>query len=144
VENRIWAIAAGVIFIVVVSTLADALLHASACTRRGNQPIDDKLSLLATSYRFAISVAGAWLTARLAPSQPMKHVLILGVVGTIMGAIGVVATWNMGMGPRWYPIALAVLAIPQCWAAEKSTCCSTDERRRRREGGPHAPAEIPG
>ncbi len=114
--KSIWAIAAGVIFIVVVSTLADAVLHAVGVYPPSDQPIDDKLSLLATSYRFAISVAGAWLTARLAPSQPMKHVLILGVVGTIMGTIGVIATWNMGMGPRWYPIALAVLALPQCWA----------------------------
>ena len=114
--KSIWAIAAGVIFIVVVSTLADAVLHAVGVYPSSDQPIDDKLSLLATSYRFAISVAGAWLTARLAPSQPMKHVLILGVVGTIMGTVGVIATWNMGMGPRWYPIALAVLALPQCWA----------------------------
>jgi hypothetical protein len=114
--KSIWAIAAGVIFIVVVSTLADAVLHAVGVYPPPDQPIDDKLSLLATSYRFAISVAGAWLTARLAPSQPMKHVLILGVVGTIMGTVGVIATWNMGMGPRWYPIALAVLALPQCWA----------------------------
>jgi hypothetical protein len=30
-----------------------------------------------------------------------------------------VATWNMGLGPRWYPIALVVLAIPQCWAGGK-------------------------
>jgi len=114
--KSIWAIAAGVIFIVVVSTLADAVVHAVGVYPPTDQPIDDKLSLLATSYRFVISVAGAWLTARLAPSQPMKHVLILGVVGTIMGTIGVIATWNMGMGPRWYPIALAVLALPQCWA----------------------------
>jgi hypothetical protein len=114
--KSIWAIAAGVIFIVVVSTRADAVLHAVGVYPPSDQPIDDKLSLLATSYRFAISVAGAWLTARLAPSQPMKHVLILGVVGTIMGTVGVIATWNMGMGPRWYPIALAVLALPQCWA----------------------------
>ena len=49
----------------------------------------------------------------------MKHVLILGVVGTIMGTIGVIATWNMGMGPRWYPIALAALALPQCWLGGK-------------------------
>jgi hypothetical protein len=117
--KSIWAIAAGVIFIVVVSTLADAVLHVVGVYPPWDQPIDDKLSLLATSYRFAISVAGAWLTARLAPSQPMKHVLILGVVGTIMGTIGVIATWNMGMGPRWYPIALAVLAIPQCWLGGK-------------------------
>jgi hypothetical protein len=113
--KSIWAIAAGVIFIVVVSTLADAVFHAIGIYPPWNEPIDDKLALLATSYRIAISVAGAWLTARLAPSQPMKHVVILGVVGTIMGTVGVIATWNMGMGPRWYPIALAALAIPQCW-----------------------------
>ena len=117
--KSIWAIAAGVIFIVVVSTLADAVLHAVGVYPPSDQPIDDKLSMLATSYRFAISVAGAWLTARLAPADPMKHAMILGYVGTLMGLVGVVATWNMGMGPRWYPIALAALAIPQCWAGGK-------------------------
>ena len=117
--KSIWAIAAGVIFIVVVSTLADAVLHAVGVYPPWDQPIDDKLSLLATSCRFAISVAGAWLTARLSPADPMKHAMILGYVGTLMGLVGVVATRNMGMGPRWYPIALAVLAIPQCWAGGK-------------------------
>ena len=117
--KSIWAIAAGVIFIVVVSTLVDVVFHATGVYPPWDQPIDDKLALLATSYRIAISVAGAWLTARLAPANPMKHVIILGVVGTIMGAVGVVATWNMGMGPRWYPIALAALALPQCWLGGK-------------------------
>jgi len=117
--KSIWAIAAGVIFIVVVSTLADAVFHAIGVYPPWNQPIDDKLALLATTYRIIISVAGAWLTARLAPANPMNHVIILGVVGTIMGTVGVVATWNMGMGPRWYPIALAVLAVPQCWLGGK-------------------------
>jgi hypothetical protein len=37
-------------------------------------------------------------------------------VGLVLGLVGVVATWNLGLAPRWYPIALAVLAIPQCWA----------------------------
>jgi hypothetical protein len=25
----------------------------------------------------------------------------------------------MRMGPRWYPIALAALAVPQCWLGGK-------------------------
>src|SRR5262245_3519504 len=83
------------------------------------QPMTDGMAVIATAYRFVISVAGAWLTARLAPSQPMRHALILGVVGTVLGVVGVIATWNMGMGPRWYAIALAVLAIPQCWLGGK-------------------------
>lgn len=27
----------------------------------------------------------------------------------------IVVTWDPGHGLRWYPISLAVLAIPQCW-----------------------------
>lgn len=34
-------------------------------------------------------------------------------IGAVIGWIGAIR--NMGLGPRWYPIALAVLAIPQCW-----------------------------
>ena len=49
----------------------------------------------------------------------MKHALILGVVGTVLGIVGAVATWNLGLGPRWYPAALAVLAVPQCWIGGK-------------------------
>ena len=118
-KKSVWAVVAGVLFIVVVSTLVDIVLHALRVFPPMNQPINDSLALLATSYRVVISIAGAWLTARLAPDQPMKHALILGVVGTFLGLAGVVATWNAGLGPRWYPVLLAVLAIPQCWVGGK-------------------------
>jgi len=117
--KSIWAVVAGVLFIIVVTTLVDVVLHMARVFPPMNQPINDALALLATSYRFVISVAGAWLTARLAPGQPMKHAMVLGVVGTVLGLIGVVTTWNLGLGPKWYAIALAVLAIPQCWAGGK-------------------------
>jgi hypothetical protein len=118
-KTSIWAIAAGVLFIIVVSTLVDIVLHLTNVYPPMDQPLNDSLALLATSYRIVISVAGAWLTARLAPNKPMWHAMVLGVVGTVLGLVGVVATWNLGLGPRWYAIALAVLAIPQCWAGGK-------------------------
>jgi hypothetical protein len=111
-----WAVAAGVLFIIIVTTLVDMVLHAVKVYPPMGQALDDRLSLIASSYRLVIGIAGGWLTARLAPQHPMKHALILGIVGTILGVVGVVATWNLGMGPRWYPVSLAVLAIPQCWA----------------------------
>ena len=114
-KKSIWAVVAGVLVIIVVTTLVDIVLHATNVFPRVGQPLNDALALLATSYRVVISVGGAWLTARLAPDRPMKHAMILGVVGTALGLVGVVATWNLGLGPRWYPILLAVLAIPQCW-----------------------------
>ncbi len=117
--RSIWAIVAGVLFIIIVTTIVDIVLHVLNVFPPLGEPIDDKLSLLATSYRVVIGIAGAWLTARLAPQRPMKHAIILGIVGTLLGLAGVAATWNRGLGPRWYPIALAVLAIPQCWAGAK-------------------------
>jgi hypothetical protein len=114
--KSIWAVVAGVLFIIVVTTLVDIVLHAIHVFPPMKQPINDALALLATCYRVVISIGGAWLTARLAPEKPMKHALILGVVGVVLGLVGVVATWNLGLGPRWYPIALVVLAVPQCWA----------------------------
>ena len=118
-KRSIWAVVAGVLVIIAVTTLVDIVLHATGVFPAMDQPINDAHALLATSYRIVISVGGAWLTARLAPDKPMKHAMILGYVGTVLGFVGLVATWNLGLGPRWYPIALTVLAIPQCWVGGK-------------------------
>jgi hypothetical protein len=110
-----WAVIAGVLFIVIGSTLADVVFHFAGLFPPLGQPLGEGHAAFATCYRFVISVAGAWLTARLAPSRPMRHALILGGIGLVLGLIGVAATWNLNLGPRWYAIALAALAIPQCW-----------------------------
>jgi hypothetical protein len=118
-RKSIGAVVAGVLVIIVGTTLVDIILHGAGVFPPMDQPIDDALALLATSYRIVISVGGAWLTARLAPDKPMKHAMILGYVGVALGLVGVVSTWNLALGPRWYPILLVVLAIPQCWAGGK-------------------------
>jgi len=118
-RKSIWPVVAGVIFIIAVTTLVDIVLHIAGVFPPMSQPIDNTLALLATAYRVVIGVAGAWLTARLAPEKPMKHALLLGGVGAALGLAGAVVTWNLGLGPRWYPFALIVLALPQCWAGGK-------------------------
>jgi hypothetical protein len=110
------AVLAGAVVAVVVTTLVDVGLHLARVFPPIDQPIDDALALLASSYRVIIGIGGAWLTARLAPRRPMKHAMALGILGAAVAAVGVVATWNLGLGPRWYPISLVVLAIPQAWA----------------------------
>jgi hypothetical protein len=113
--KSIWAVVAGLLFTIILTTAVDFALHAAGVFGAWDQPLDDRLSVIALSYRIVITIAGAWITAKLAPHSPMRHALWLGVVGTLLGIAGIVATWNLNMGPRWYPIAIAVLGIPQCW-----------------------------
>jgi len=117
--KSVWAVAAGVLVVIVVTTAVDVLLHAVGIFPQAGQPLDNALALLASSYRLVITVGAGWLTAALAPAKPMKHAMILGAIGTLLGLAGVVATWNLGLGPRWYPVSLAVLAVPECWAGAK-------------------------
>ena len=117
--KSVGAVVAGVLFIVIVTTLVDIVLHVAGVYPRVDQPLTDALAALATAYRIPLGIAGGWLTARLAPGRPMQHALVLGAVGTVLGVLGAVVTWDKGLGPHWYPVALALLALPQCWAGGK-------------------------
>src|SRR6266850_4257835 len=115
------AVLAGILVGAVLSLGTDVVLHATRVFPPWDQPASDALLLLATAYRTVYSVAGSYITARLAPGRPMLHALVLGALGLVVCIVGAVATWNKGpaFGPHWYPVALIVLAIPQCWAGAK-------------------------
>jgi hypothetical protein len=49
----------------------------------------------------------------LSPVNPMAHAVVLGLIGLALSATGAVMMW--GVGPAWYPITLAVLALPSAW-----------------------------
>src|SRR6266481_1108634 len=113
--KSVWAVTAGGLFVVGVTTIVDVVLHLAGAYPPMNEPIDNAQAVLGTSYRIVIGIAGAWLTARLAPSRPMWHAMILGCIGAGLGLIGLVFTWNTGLGPRWYGVAHVVLALPETW-----------------------------
>jgi hypothetical protein len=116
IGRGVLAVLAGFLAIVVLSIATDAVLHAAKVYPPPEQGLHDPLlNLLALAYRGVFTVLGGWITARLAPGAPMRHAVILGVIGTLAGTAGVVATWNLNLGPHWYPIALAASALPLCW-----------------------------
>jgi hypothetical protein len=121
-NNKTWksivAVLAGLLTVVVLSVGTDVVLHATGVFPPWGQPVGGGPLLLATVYRTIFSVAGAYITARLAPDRAMSHALALGGVGLVLSIAGAMATWNRGpaFGPHWYPLALVVLAVPQCWA----------------------------
>ena len=110
------AVITGFAAVVVLSTVTDVILHAAQVYPPPEEGLHDPLlNLLALAYRSAFTVFGGWITAKLALDRPLRHSFILGVLGTIAGTAGVIATWNLGLGPHWYPIALAVTGLPLCW-----------------------------
>lgn len=118
------AVVAGFATVVALSIATDAVLYALQVYPPAEQGLHDPLlNLLALAYRSLFTLAGGWVTARLAPRAPLHHAFILGVLGLASGTAGVVATWNLDLGPRWYPIALAASGPPLCglggWLATK-------------------------
>jgi hypothetical protein len=116
--KSIGAVLAGLLAGVVLSLGTDVVLHATHVFPPWGQPVGDAPLLLATAYRTIYGVAGSYIAARLAPSRPMTHALVLGVVGLALSIVGAMVTWNKGpaFGPHWYPVALVALAMPQAWA----------------------------
>jgi hypothetical protein len=110
------AVAAGFMAVVVLSLGTDEVLHLLRVYPPWGEPMfQPSLNLLALVYRSIFTVAGMYLTAKLAPYAPMRHALIGGAIGTVIAAAGAVATVPMNLGPAWYPIALAVTALPLAW-----------------------------
>src|SRR3569623_136692 len=107
------SIAAGLAGLGAVAGLAiatDIVLEHSVLPAMNTAVASPPLLVLALAYRVLFGVVGGYVTARLAPMRPVMHAVILGVIGTVLGAIGVSVMWRLGN--HWYPIALAVLADP--------------------------------
>lgn len=111
------AVLAGFIAVAALSLGADEILHVLQVYPPWGQPMwEPSLNLLALSYRLVFTVAGGYLTVRLAPRAPMRHVMVLATLGFIAGTAGAIAAITMAdLGPNWYPIALAATAIPCTW-----------------------------
>jgi hypothetical protein len=119
--RSIGAVLAAFVFIVATHLGTDVVMHATGVFPPWFQPMADWLWWLALAYRVVYSVAGGYLTARLAPARPLAHALALGVVGLVLSIAGVAANWNAGpeFGPKWYGIALVVTALPTAWLGGK-------------------------
>jgi len=119
--RTVGAVLVGLLAVIVLSLGTDILMHATGVFPPWFQPMSTPLWLLATAYRIVYGVVGGYITARLAPERPVKHALILGVVGLVLSVAGAVGTWNAGpeFGPRWYPLVLVLIAVPTAWLGGK-------------------------
>lgn len=117
--RSVWAVVAGFLVVVILTTAVDAVMHAAGIFPKLGKNMSDALFGLATAYRTVFGVLGSYITARLAPHKPMKHALIGAAIGTVLAAAGAIFTWNMDLGPHWYPVALIFTAFPTAWIGAK-------------------------
>ena len=113
--KSIGAVIAGFLFIGITHSAIDAILESIGVLPKGHLYVSTGLILFVILYRAVFSLIGCYITARLAPKDPMKHSLILGGIGTLLSAAGAIITADMNLGPAWYAWSLVVVAMPVAW-----------------------------
>ena len=125
VLRSILAFIASAITVVALSVGTDTLLSKLGVFPPLGQPINDsRLLAIAFGYRFIYGVLGGYVIARLAPFGPMRHAIASGILGLVVSTIGAIAMW--GVGPNWYPVALAITTVPCAWIG-----ATLEERRHK-------------
>ncbi len=112
--KSIGAVIAGFAVLVILSMITDSVLQKTGIMK--TEPFEENpgwLIVIIVAYRTIFNTFGCYLTARLAPNKPMKHAIILGMIGVVLTILGLIAMWDIP--PRWYPISLIVLTLPAAW-----------------------------
>ena len=114
IGRSIVAIVAGFVACFVLSVGSDLIFQKTNVYPPPDQPmLDTKLLLLALSYRLVYDGFGSYLAARLAPSRPMFHAMLLGFIGLAIAVTGAIVM--RGFAPDWYPWTLAATVLPTAW-----------------------------
>ena len=118
VFKSIWAALAGIIVGIILTVGTDFILQKLGVFPSLNQGAYTFTMLLAALiYRgIYLGVAG-YVTASLAPSNPMRHVKVIGIIGVIVTILGSIANWDSSAA--WYPIALIIITFPCTWLGGK-------------------------
>jgi hypothetical protein len=121
IGRSILAVFAGIVVGIVLSTATDLGLHASGIAPAPSlkEPWPNHLLVLATLYRLIYGVLGSYVIARLAPNRPMGHSLVAGTLGLVVSGLGAAAAWSTTVGQHWYPVLLAMTALPTAWIGAK-------------------------
>lgn len=134
------AVIAGFVAVFILSYGTDAILGSMGILPAGPLPLtgSDSLVLTVLLYRTVYNVIGCYLTARLAPDHPMRHALILGVLG-LLGSFGG-ALAGQGLAPAWYSWMLVMLSLPCAWLEGRLYELSIKRRQIPESGTPVSPS----
>jgi hypothetical protein len=116
VLRSIAAVVAGIIFIFITHSATDFILESLGIFTSPDQGFHTPwMVVTAFIYRTIFSVGGAYVTGRLAPSRPVLHAIVLGMIGLFLSTAAAILVIPMNLSPAWYPIALVAVAVPCGW-----------------------------
>lgn len=122
--KSIGAVLAGFITIFILSNGMDKILEGTGVFPTVDEQLKHGFTVwwmqaLTLFYRIIFTAVGGYVTAKLAPSRPMRHVIILATIGTVPGAVASLAVASMGIFPVWYSVALVAIGFPSVWLGGK-------------------------
>ncbi len=126
--KSIGAVLAGFITIGILSGVASAILVSTGVFPNGKLPLHGSLLVIISilAYQAVFYVVGCFVAARLAPSKPVRHVLVLGGVGAVLNLLsGLGLSMREGAVFFWFYLALAILSLSVAWLSGKLLDVST-------------------
>ena len=119
IGRSILAVLAGILVGILFSTGTDFAFHAIGFAPSLKERWPNHLLVVATLYRSIYGILGSYVIARLAPNRPMGHSLVAGALGLVLSSVGAAAAWSTTVGQHWYPVVLALTALPTAWMGAK-------------------------
>jgi hypothetical protein len=114
IARSVAAIVAGFVLIAALSLTTGAALQGAGLMPAAGLPMTDTGGvLLETAYVAIFAIAGCWFAAYLAPDRPMRHALILGLLGLAFNLVSAAAVWDQR--PTWAIILNLALVMPYAW-----------------------------
>ena len=112
--RSIGAIVAGFLVTSVLALTADAvMIMLVPDMMRDGRVNGPGILLIMLAYSGLSAVAGGYVSARLAPSRPMLHAMILGGIALALSILAPAMFWSAG--PVWYHAAAVGLVLPSAW-----------------------------
>ena len=104
------------VVIAILSTLTDLLLESIGVLPDPKKGLFVIWAILLTLfYRGVYTIFAGFIVAKLAPSKPMLHAIILGIIGILITVIAISSPSFSDKAPLWFGFTLAVITIPCLW-----------------------------
>ncbi|MFA6364950.1 MAG: hypothetical protein WCW78_00925 [Candidatus Paceibacterota bacterium] len=118
------AVVAGFFTVAILSIATDFVLESLGILPPQTNPGAYVTWMLAFAlfYRSIYTIVGGYVTAKVAPQNPMRHIYVLMILGGLGGVAGAINGWNLGN--HWYPVSLAITGPLFVWLGGKLKICN--------------------